>query len=118
MNSLDWTDGMERWSGLLEWSTGLDYWSATPTVLRISNLGILYGVKGQYVPILTLYQRHSELSHSDYALRTCKSYEVQVGAITISMAQCYKRSVGESISSLDHRWLILSRFVCSLVVSM
>ena len=31
MNSLEWNDGMERWSGLLEWSTGLEYWSATPT---------------------------------------------------------------------------------------
>ena len=33
MNSVDWNDGMEWWSGLLEWSTGLDYWSATPTIL-------------------------------------------------------------------------------------
>ena len=33
MNSVEWNDGMERWSGLLEWSTGLDYWSATPTKL-------------------------------------------------------------------------------------
>ena len=38
MNSLDWNDGMERWSELLEWNTGLDYWSATPTVLAKSNL--------------------------------------------------------------------------------
>ena len=30
VNSLEWNDGMERWSGLLEWSTGLDDWSATP----------------------------------------------------------------------------------------
>ena len=33
VNSVEWNDGMERWSGLLEWSTGLDYWSATPTKL-------------------------------------------------------------------------------------
>ena len=26
MNSLEWSGGMERWSGLLEWNTGLDYW--------------------------------------------------------------------------------------------
>ena len=32
MNSVDWNDGMERWSGLLEWSTGLDYRSATPII--------------------------------------------------------------------------------------
>ena len=57
------------------------------------------------MPILTLYQRHFELGESEV--------EVQVGAITISMARCYKRSIGESISSLDHRWLILSRFVCT-----
>ena len=31
VNSVEWNDGMERWSGLLEWSTGLDYWSAPPT---------------------------------------------------------------------------------------
>ena len=31
VNSLEWNDGMERWSGLLEWSTGLDHWSVTPT---------------------------------------------------------------------------------------
>ena len=35
VNSVEWNDGMERWSGLLEWSTGLDYWSATPTKLFI-----------------------------------------------------------------------------------
>ena len=34
LNSVDWNDGMERWSGLLEWSTGLDYWSATLTILH------------------------------------------------------------------------------------
>ena len=35
MNSpVEWSGGMERWSGLLEWSTGLDYWSATPTNTR------------------------------------------------------------------------------------
>ena len=61
------------------------------------------------MPILTLYQRHFELGESEV--------EVQVGAITISMARCYKRSVGESISSLDHRWLILSRFVCRIYVA-
>ena len=33
VNSVEWNDGMERWSGLLEWSTGQDYWSATPTKL-------------------------------------------------------------------------------------
>ena len=60
---------------------------------------------------LTLYQRHFELSGSEVEV------EVQVGAITISMARCYKRSVGESISSLDHRWLILSRFVCRIYVA-
>ena len=79
-------------------------------ILRISNLGVLYGVKGQYVPILTLYQQHFELSESEV--------EVQVGAITISMARCYKRSIGESISSLDHRWLILSRFVYVAILYM
>ena len=62
------------------------------------------------MPILTLYQLHFEPSESEV--------EVQVGAIlTISMARCYKRSVGESISSLDHRWLILSRFVCRIYVA-
>ena len=61
------------------------------------------------MPILTLYQRHFELGEFEV--------EVQVGAITISMARCYKRSVGESISSLDHRWLILSRFVCRIYVA-
>ena len=25
VNLVEWNDGMERWSGLLEWSTGLDY---------------------------------------------------------------------------------------------
>ena len=25
VNSVDWNNGMEQWSGLLEWSTGLDY---------------------------------------------------------------------------------------------
>ena len=79
--------------------------------MRISNLGVLYGVKGQYVPILTLYQRHFELSVSRH-LTSPEVAEVQVGAITISMVRYYKRSVGESISSLDHRWLTLSRFVC------
>ena len=33
------------------------------------------------------------------------------------MTRCYKRSVGESISSLDHRWLILSRFVCRIYLA-
>ena len=53
VNSVDWNGGMERWIRLLEWSTGLD--SLIPR--RISNLGVLCGVKGQYMPILTLYQR-------------------------------------------------------------
>ena len=38
--------------------------------MRISNLGVLYGVKGQYVPILTLYQRHFELGESEVEVRT------------------------------------------------
>ena len=38
MNSVDWNDGMEWWSGLLESSAGLDYWSATPTILARSFL--------------------------------------------------------------------------------
>ena len=64
------------------------------------------------MPILTLYQRHFELGESEAE----SEVEVQVGAIT-SMARRYKRSVGESISSLDHRWLILSRFVCRIYVA-
>ena len=31
VNLVDWNDGMEQWSGLLERSAGLDYWSAMPT---------------------------------------------------------------------------------------
>ena len=37
MNSVDWNNGMEWWSGLLEWSTGLDYWGATPTIVEAHN---------------------------------------------------------------------------------
>ena len=38
VNSVEWNDGMERWSGLLEWSSGLDYWSATPTKFHTRTL--------------------------------------------------------------------------------
>ena len=24
---MEWTIGMEHWTGLLEWNTGLDYWT-------------------------------------------------------------------------------------------
>ena len=27
VNSVEWNDGMERWSGLLEWTTGVEYWT-------------------------------------------------------------------------------------------
>ena len=27
MNSLDWTTGLDYWTGLLDWTTGLDYWT-------------------------------------------------------------------------------------------
>ena len=33
---------------------------------RISKLDVLYEVKGQYVPILTLYQRYFQLSEFDH----------------------------------------------------
>ena len=42
VNSVEWNDGMERWSGLLEWSAGLDYWSATPT--KLFNIRYTYTV--------------------------------------------------------------------------
>ena len=32
VNSMEWNDGMERWSGLLECSSGLDHWSAMSTI--------------------------------------------------------------------------------------
>ena len=46
--SLDWTTGMEHWTGLLEWNTGLDYWTEFFPFLDIflwyftlySNIGI------------------------------------------------------------------------------
>ena len=25
--SLDWTTGLEYWTGILDWNTGLDYWT-------------------------------------------------------------------------------------------
>ena len=30
VNSLEWNDGVERWSGLLEWTTGVEYWTGVP----------------------------------------------------------------------------------------
>ena len=36
VNSVEWNDGMERWSGLLEWSIGLDYWVPRPQNYSIS----------------------------------------------------------------------------------
>ena len=27
MHSLDWTTGLEYWTGILDWNTGLDYWT-------------------------------------------------------------------------------------------
>ena len=29
LNSLDWTAGLDYWTGLLDWITGLDYWTET-----------------------------------------------------------------------------------------
>ena len=34
VNSVDWNDEMERWSGLLKWSTELEYWSAMSTKFK------------------------------------------------------------------------------------
>jgi len=27
--SLDWTTGLDYWTGTLDWNTGLDYWTGT-----------------------------------------------------------------------------------------
>ena len=41
MNSVEWNDGMEQWSGLLEWSTGLDYWSTHAHKLVVSMYALV-----------------------------------------------------------------------------
>jgi len=27
LESVDWTTGLDYWTGLLDWTTGLDYWT-------------------------------------------------------------------------------------------
>ena len=37
--SVDWTTGLEHWTGLLDWNTGLDYWTDIFLVFAHSMVG-------------------------------------------------------------------------------
>ena len=41
--SVDWTTGLDYWTGLLDWTTGLDYWTG---LLDSRNFDCLWGEKG------------------------------------------------------------------------
>ena len=38
--SLDWTTGLDYWTGLLDWTTGLDYWTGLLDPGRIQDFRI------------------------------------------------------------------------------
>jgi len=35
--SLDWTTGLDYWTGLLDWTTGLDYWTGLLDSPKLQN---------------------------------------------------------------------------------
>ena len=39
--SVDWTTGLEHWTGLLDWNTGLDYWTDIFLIFAHSMVGFM-----------------------------------------------------------------------------
>ena len=79
-------------------------WSSSPSA-RISNLGVLYGVKGQYVITLTLCPRDFEFTSVAQCIKHAIEYDI--------LRDLYNWVGHGNTNKMDHAgWLLLSRFVC------